>query len=234
MKLDARYLGDRVGSSGNAAVLRHRYFAAASNLLDFQRAITCTRIPRACRVVLLKGCVVPALLQDLDSLVLTQSELQRLESRLVRFARLALQGRGPFFRASSDEIRCQAGISTVASWLRCRRLRWFWTMVCSDNQAVLAALVGTSEFLGSPVDETGGLTSWATPWLRQLWEDASIFHQHLGLSSWSFQVGWQVVVSDWPVDRIDELLTFCGSVGRRPPRSVFGDPRHASADALLL
>ena len=101
------------------------------------------------QIMVYKGLVKNALMSGLEALVLLDSETNELEQTQCMFLRKVMQGEahsidgaGKHFAVTNDAIREKLGISTIASDLQARRVKWLQKMARFpyDHVNVLAAL----------------------------------------------------------------------------------------------
>ena len=139
---------------------------------------------RASLVLVFKGLVYSTLLSGLEALCLSKSQLERLDTYVLRRGRQLMHGTACQKFASDGQITYQA-LPALSVWrflqmvpahieLRLRRLR-FWQNVALHSElhaVLLGCLFSQFDFeTSASVDAEGKPTAYANPWLRQLADD---------------------------------------------------------------
>ncbi len=87
------------------------------------------------KIVFFKYLVLSVLLYAMESLVLTEAQLSRLETFQNRTLRRILRQPAQIEHTPNVEVRTQAKVHSVQSTLLLRRLKW-WQAVLRDEEAV--------------------------------------------------------------------------------------------------
>ena len=139
---------------------------------------------RASLVLVFKGLVYSTLLSGLEALCLSKSQLERLDTYVLRRGRQLMHGTACQKFASDGQITYKA-LPALSVWrflqmvpahieLRLRRLR-FWQNVALHSElhaVLLGCLFSQFDFeTSASVDAEGKPTAYANPWLRQLADD---------------------------------------------------------------
>eukprot|EP00972_Heterocapsa_arctica_P030931 4549024-Heterocapsa_arctica.AAC.1 len=138
-----KYLGSLVHSRGsNTAEVDMRLRKAVIAWRTLGRVWYVQGVTLRVRVLLFRAVVLGCLLSGLESLVLTQWELARLERFQVGKLRTLLHGQA--YRQTNEWVRMQTNTPTVTSVLTVKRVRWLRSIMQHPEQhtMLLAAVVG--------------------------------------------------------------------------------------------
>eukprot|EP00972_Heterocapsa_arctica_P059848 8827035-Heterocapsa_arctica.AAC.1 len=125
------------------------------------------------RLLLFRSVVLGCLLSGLESLVLTQWELARLERFQTGKLRTLLHAHA--YRQTNEWVRTQTNTPTIASVLTVKRVRWLRSIMqhLEQHTMLLAAVIGFPSMSPdrAPLSRQGHPTQYASPWLRLWWHD---------------------------------------------------------------
>eukprot|EP00972_Heterocapsa_arctica_P076228 11245682-Heterocapsa_arctica.AAC.1 len=117
--------------------------------------------------------MVNALLSGLETCVMTDLELRRLEGFSMRQLRVLLHGRAA--RQTNRWARVFAQCPTLASLLQARRIRWLQVLLATPTEDVPLLVAVTGSRLAAPssagLSREGVPTTCAKTWLKQWWCD---------------------------------------------------------------
>ena len=138
----------------------------------------CLDVSQTRRVVTFKSLVYTRLTNGLEALCLSKSELRKLEASVMKKLRRILCGSGR--GRTNSSIRAECDVPTVTSFLRCRRLKLFVSILrmignlASADSGLPAALLSPgSDFSLPQLAGDGSVSAEANPWLRQFCEDVA-------------------------------------------------------------
>ena len=242
LKLVVKYLGAHMQSNGSmSAEIRKRIGAAKAEFAKFSKFFKRSHVPLPRKFLVFKSVVDASLLSALEVRPLSARDLQTLEQargpllrRLFgKFGFGAVAGEHEHRSVTVESLRERAGLATVASELRVRRLLWLRSALRAERQGQvrldLAALFGECRELGVAIDlDTGFPTRHAARFLHLLHDDMQFVFPGFG-----FLLNWKDRFLAVTAARIKSLRTCKREAVHLTPSVPLDDPGPEVLDPLM-
>jgi hypothetical protein len=217
LRLTVKYLGSRLQDNGGLEMeLQKRIASAKASFAKFVTFFRRCRVPLRRKAAVFRAVVNETLLSALEVRPLSPSDEHKLEQARGLLLR-RLFGRDGFGVVSGDPVhrsvtleslRQRAGISTVSSDLKVRRLLWLRSALLAESHGQtrleLATLFGDSPDLGPSVNgESGAPTTTAPRFLHILHRDLASFWADFP----GFRGNWKILFLNLPCSSICALRT---------------------------